>query len=104
MTARPTACLPELMQVFFNDYLPHQRSLSPRTIESYRDALRLLLEFIESRDGKTSAHVELADLTPEVIQAFGINNHGQIVGTVQGAINNGNVEGFLATPIEGPGG
>ena len=70
MTARPTACFSELMQVFFNDYLPHQRSLSPRTIESYRDALRLLLEFIESRDGKSSAHVELADLTPEVIQAF----------------------------------
>jgi hypothetical protein len=41
---------------------------------------------------------------PEVIQAFGINNHGQIVGTVQGAINNGAVEGFLATPIAGSGG
>jgi len=41
---------------------------------------------------------------PEVIHAFGINNHGQIVGTVQGAINNGNVEGFLATPIIGSGG
>jgi hypothetical protein len=41
---------------------------------------------------------------PEVIQAFGINNHGQIVGTVQGAINNGNVVGFLATPIAGSGG
>jgi len=70
MTARSTACFSELMQAFFNDYLPHQRALSPRTVESYRDALRLLLEFIESRDGKTLAHVELADLTPEVIQGF----------------------------------
>ncbi len=59
-----------MLQAFFNDYLPHQRALSPRTIESYRDALRLLLEFIESRDGKSSVRVELADLTPEVIQGF----------------------------------
>jgi site-specific recombinase XerD len=70
MTARPIACLPKLLQTFFNDYLPHQRALSPRTIESYRDALRLLLDFIEFRDGKTAAQVELADLTPELIHGF----------------------------------
>jgi site-specific recombinase XerD len=70
MTARPTACFSELLQAFFNDYLPHQRALSPRTIESYRDALRLLVEFIESRDGKSSVRVELADLTPELIHGF----------------------------------
>jgi integrase len=70
MIAGPTACFSELMQAFFNDHLPHQRALSPRTIESYRDALRLLLEFIESRDGKTAAQLELADLTPEVIGGF----------------------------------
>ena len=38
---------------------------------------------------------------PAVIRAYGINNHGQIVGTVQGGINNGEVEGFLATPMAG---
>ena len=70
MSARPTTCLAELLQAFFDDYLPHQQALSPRTIESYRDALRLLLEFIESRDGKTVAQVELADLTPELIHGF----------------------------------
>jgi len=70
MTAAPTACFSELMQAFFNDHLPNQRALSPRTIESYRDALRLLLEFIEFRDGKAASQVELADLTPEVIEGF----------------------------------
>jgi len=70
MSARPTACLTTLLQAFFNDYLPHQRALSARTIESYRDALRLLLEFIESRDGRSVAQAELADLTPELIQGF----------------------------------
>ena len=70
MTARPTARLPDLLQAFFDDYLPHQRALSPRTIESYRDALRLLLDFIERRDGKSPAQVQLADLTPESIRGF----------------------------------
>lgn len=70
MTARTTACFADLMQAFFEEYLPHQQALSPRTVESYRDALRLLLEFIESRDGKTLAQVKLADLTPDVIQGF----------------------------------
>lgn len=32
---------------------------------------------------------------PEVIRAFGINNHGQIVGTVQGAISNETSRAFL---------
>jgi hypothetical protein len=35
---------------------------------------------------------------PATIRASGINNHGQVVGTVQGGINEGTVEGFLATP------
>jgi site-specific recombinase XerD len=70
MTARPTAPLAELMQAFFDDHLPNQRALSPRTIESYRDALRLLLEFIGSRDARAAAQVALADLTPEVIEGF----------------------------------
>ena len=35
---------------------------------------------------------------PATIRAFGINNRGQVVGTVQGAIHSGNVDGFLATP------
>ncbi len=55
MTARPTACFSELMRVFFNHHLPYQRELSPRTIESYRDALRLLVEFIRGADGKAAA-------------------------------------------------
>jgi uncharacterized membrane protein len=35
---------------------------------------------------------------PAVIRAYGINNQGQVVGTVQGGLNNGSIDGFLATP------
>jgi site-specific recombinase XerD len=70
MIPRPPACLDALLQSFFTEYLPHERALSPRTIESYRDALRLLLEFIELRTAKPAAGIELGDFTPELIQAF----------------------------------
>jgi hypothetical protein len=35
---------------------------------------------------------------PAMIRASGINNHGQVVGSVQGGFNMGSVDGFLATP------
>jgi hypothetical protein len=59
-------------------------------------------------DGKTLTDLPVLfnpnGALPEMIRASGINNHGDIVGTVQGGINNGTVEGFLATPIAGSGG
>jgi site-specific recombinase XerD len=70
MITRPPVCLDALVQAFFNEYLPHQRALSARTVESYRDALRLLLEFIQARTGKQAMSVELGDFTPERLQAF----------------------------------
>jgi site-specific recombinase XerD len=38
------------LQMFFTDRLAQQRQPSPRTITGYRDALKLLLEFIHARD------------------------------------------------------
>src|ERR1700691_5288445 len=70
MTARHPSYLDTLMQAFFGQYLPHQRGLSERTVESYRDAFRLWLEFIQAHERKSAADVELYDFTPETIQAF----------------------------------
>src|ERR1700691_3152784 len=70
MTARHPSYLDTLMQAFFGQYLPHQRGLSERTVESYRDAFRLWLEFIQAHERKSAADVELSDFTPETIQAF----------------------------------
>jgi site-specific recombinase XerD len=58
------------MREFLREYLLQQRLLSARTVESYGDALRLLIEFIASRDDKQAASVELGDFTPERIAAF----------------------------------
>ena len=38
-----------LLNSFFTDYLPHQRSLSPHTLHSCRDALKLLLLFVAGK-------------------------------------------------------
>ena len=70
MTPRAPACLHALVQAFFDEYLPHQRALSPRTVESYRDALRLLLGCIATRTATPLANIRLGDFTPERIQAF----------------------------------
>ena len=45
---------------FFQDYLAAQRGLSPNSILSYRDALKLFLRFVSERVGKS-----VDKLTPE---------------------------------------
>jgi site-specific recombinase XerD len=37
---------------FFHDHLAAQRGLSPNTILSYRDALKILLRYVSERSGK----------------------------------------------------
>jgi site-specific recombinase XerD len=70
MSPQSDACVTDLVQAFLTEYLPHRRALSTRTIESYGEALRLLIEFIATRDGRPRAAVQLADLSAERIQAF----------------------------------
>jgi site-specific recombinase XerD len=70
MSAVPAATLSELQQRFLMEYLPQQRALSARTVESYGDALRLLRDFIAASESKPAQSIELGDFTPERIQAF----------------------------------
>ncbi len=58
------------LQLFFTDRLAQQRQASPRTIAAYRDALKLLLEFVHQRSGKTPAQLDWDDLDATVISAF----------------------------------
>jgi site-specific recombinase XerD len=54
---------------FFTDYLPRQRALSPHTLLSYRDSLKLLLKFVTNGKADPSRlQVEL--LTPERVMAY----------------------------------
>lgn len=59
-----------LLQDFFCQYLMNQRNLSPRTVASYRDAFRLLLNFVKERKRKSPAKIQMADLDAACIVAF----------------------------------
>ena len=64
-----TALAPTL-EAFFVERLISQRSASPHTIASYRDALRLLLVFAQQRTGTPASRLDMADLDAPLIGAF----------------------------------
>lgn len=59
-----------LVESFFTEYLPRQRGASVHTVRAYRDALKLLFEFIAHRRGRGVASLELSDLDAETVGLF----------------------------------
>ena len=55
---------------FFLDYLPVQKGLRPASIRSYRDTLRLFLQFAASDAQRKVARLTLQDLTFVRVKAF----------------------------------
>jgi len=66
----PTQELPMLLQRFFCVYLPEQRGASPKTISSYRDAMRLYLVFLSRRTGRPAERLVLDDITAPALIAW----------------------------------
>jgi site-specific recombinase XerD len=58
------------LQAWFTDRLLTQRKVSPHTIASYRDAIRLLLTFAQQQTGKAPSKLDFADLDAPLIGAF----------------------------------
>ena len=58
------------LQAFFTERLIKQRDASPRTIASYRDTLRLLLNFVHDTTGRQPSQLDWAELDEPVIAAF----------------------------------
>jgi site-specific recombinase XerD len=58
------------LQAWFTDRLTRQLQVSPRTIASYRDTLRLLLYFTHETTGKQPAELDWDDLNEMLISAF----------------------------------
>ncbi|HWO16521.1 MAG TPA: tyrosine-type recombinase/integrase [Solirubrobacterales bacterium] len=58
------------LQRYFCGYLINQRQLSPRTIAAYRDTFRLLLGFLEQRQGIKPEGLRLRDLDADRVLAF----------------------------------
>jgi len=69
MNPRKTSTLASTLHGFFTDYLPRQRALSPHTLHSYRDSLKLLLQFVAGKKGDPS-QITLEDLTVERVETF----------------------------------
>lgn len=58
------------MQLFFTDRLAKQRQASPATVRAYRNAIALLLRFVQDRTGTPPSRLDWNDLGVEVIAAF----------------------------------
>jgi len=69
-TAPRSVSFAALVQQFFTEYLINQRALSPRTIQSYRVALLLFLDFAQHRLSKMPTALILSDIKTDLILAF----------------------------------
>jgi integrase/recombinase XerD len=70
MSSAAPRALFALVESFFTEYLPRQRGASVHTVRAYRDALKLLFEFVAQRRGCGVASLELKDLDAETIGGF----------------------------------
>ncbi|HEY2200323.1 MAG TPA: tyrosine-type recombinase/integrase [Solirubrobacteraceae bacterium] len=64
------SALAPILQAFFIDRLIAQRRASPHTITSYRNTMRLLLEFAQARLRTPAAQLDLGQLDADLITAF----------------------------------
>lgn len=64
------SALAPTLQAWFTDRLVGQRHASPNTIAAYRDAWRLLLQFVQSQTGTPPHRLDIADLNADVIGDF----------------------------------
>ena len=69
MSFSKTSTLGLALRGFFLDYLPRQRALSPHTLQSYRDSLKLLLQFTAGKKGDPT-QLAVEQLTVETVTAF----------------------------------
>jgi integrase/recombinase XerD len=68
MSGRPS--FPLLLESFFRHRMAKQRNASPATIDSYRDALRLLILFVAHRIKSKPCALTIDDLDRDVVLAF----------------------------------
>lgn len=59
-----------LMSRYFLHYLPNERGSSPQTIDAYRNAFILFLEYMESIEGRKPEKLSVKDFTRESILGF----------------------------------
>ena len=70
MTKQGPTIFAKALSRYFFEYLPVERGLSEETIQSYRDAMSLLLDFCEQKRQLRRDQLEIRDLTRELIESF----------------------------------
>lgn len=70
MNIQNISCLGPLVQSFFTQHLQQHKRASPQTVASYRDTLKLLLQFVKERCGKEPSALCVTDLDAQVILSF----------------------------------
>jgi site-specific recombinase XerD len=66
---KTTSTLARILHEFFLHYLTEQRACSPHTLQSYRDSIKLLLQFVAGKRRDPSL-LDVEDLTVDQITAF----------------------------------
>ncbi len=66
----PTSTVGAVLYTFFEDYLKCQKGLSTASIRSYRDGLRLFLQFLAQDTKRAISRLTLADLSAERVRRF----------------------------------
>jgi site-specific recombinase XerD len=61
--------LASALRAFLTDYLPRQRALSPHTLHSYRDSLKLLMQFVAGKKADPG-QLTMEHVTYERVMAF----------------------------------
>lgn len=67
---KATHCIARFVQRFFTQYLSAQRGLSANTILSYRDSLKLLLQFVAHQTAKPPDKLTVEDFDADLVLAF----------------------------------
>lgn len=62
--------LARALRAFFTDHIGPIRGLSPNTLQSYRDAMKLLLAFLAGHHGCHVVDLNFVHLTPQAVLAF----------------------------------
>lgn len=70
-----------LVESFFREHLQRMCGASPHTVRAYRDALRLLFNFLADRKNSSVADLQLTDLHVESIKAFLVHLESQRANT-----------------------
>lgn len=59
-----------VLEDYFETYLPHSRGLSPNTIKSYKHCFLLLLQFMREQKNKRIENIQFADLSYDTLLEF----------------------------------